>query len=562
MSKIRSVSIINFRGIVGEVTINLTKGSKSASALLLGDNGCGKSSILDAIGFCLRGQLYGTGFSPRAGSPTLRNLIAPTQQPSFVTVDLDSGEKVSRSIQPGERHSHDKPAHSDFRYSPILVRRRDLLRFTELGTGARSSYLASFGSISLLTETSAEVRSLQEQLDELAMEKSKLELAVIRLTGADKSNFPRTAQKFASWVYSLRGGTPNLSRQERKKLPQLAPDIKAPVQRLNALYPEISKLRKQIHAKNSGKNMEKLTTHLETISKDVTAAFLKLCPQSALVKRLVFLNPDTRTPRVSLTVELPNGYLVSPSNILSEASLDLLALLTYLYAIKASAVFGQGKVIVLDDVFSSVDSTVRAKVAQHLFDEFRDWQLILSFHDRLWYEQFRRAAGSANVDILTYEFGRWSLASGPTIYQAPQDASARLRRALVAPEPDRGEIAGSTGILLETLCNFLTVNLSLMLPRRLDQRYDIGDMWPAVVRSLGSSSIAPYVSRVNDVVHLRNLAGAHFNEWATNLSLDEVLDFAQAVIELWEHVFCTVCHNYIKRRGGVLRCVCGTVTVN
>jgi hypothetical protein len=174
----------------------------------------------------------------------------------------------------------------------------------------------------------------------------------------------------------------------------------------------ISKLRKHAHSLGSGRSAKAINDQLNIVGQNVTAAFLKLCPQAALVKRFVFLVPDETAPIVSLRMDLPSGHNVAPRTVLSEASLDLLALLTLLYLIKTAAPFGQSEVIVLDDIFSSVDSTVRNRIAEHLFAEFHDWQLILSFHDRLWFEQFRRAASSHGFDYLAYEFGAWRPASG------------------------------------------------------------------------------------------------------------------------------------------------------
>ncbi len=54
--KIKTIHIEKFRGIPSEIDIDLTddKGD-SVSTVIYGDNGCGKSSIVDAIEFNTQG---------------------------------------------------------------------------------------------------------------------------------------------------------------------------------------------------------------------------------------------------------------------------------------------------------------------------------------------------------------------------------------------------------------------------------------------------------------------------------------------------------------------------
>lgn len=56
--KIKTIHIEKFRGIPSEIDINLTddKGD-SVSTVIYGDNGCGKSSIVDAIEFNTQGLI-------------------------------------------------------------------------------------------------------------------------------------------------------------------------------------------------------------------------------------------------------------------------------------------------------------------------------------------------------------------------------------------------------------------------------------------------------------------------------------------------------------------------
>ena len=43
----------------------------------------------------------------------------------------------------------------------------------------------------------------------------------------------------------------------------------------------------------------------------------------------------------------------------------------------------------LDDALQSVDATVRRGVMSYVLDEFKDWQIVITGHDRAWQEQLR-----------------------------------------------------------------------------------------------------------------------------------------------------------------------------
>ena len=56
--KIKSIYIHSFRGIPKELTVNfIDKKGKPVSTIISGDNGSGKSSIVDAIEYNLQGRI-------------------------------------------------------------------------------------------------------------------------------------------------------------------------------------------------------------------------------------------------------------------------------------------------------------------------------------------------------------------------------------------------------------------------------------------------------------------------------------------------------------------------
>lgn len=56
--KVKAIKITSFRGIPNEINLNFTdKSGNPVSVLIFGDNGSGKSSIIDAIEYNLQGKI-------------------------------------------------------------------------------------------------------------------------------------------------------------------------------------------------------------------------------------------------------------------------------------------------------------------------------------------------------------------------------------------------------------------------------------------------------------------------------------------------------------------------
>lgn len=66
-----------------------------------------------------------------------------------------------------------------------------------------------------------------------------------------------------------------------------------------------------------------------------------------------------------------------PEDVLSEANLDLLALLVFTSIAKAAAEQAQDRVLVLDDVVQSIDTTIRTRLLEYLASHLADWQLVM-----------------------------------------------------------------------------------------------------------------------------------------------------------------------------------------
>jgi hypothetical protein len=252
-----------------------------------------------------------------------------------------------------------------------------------------------------------------------------------------------------------------------------------------------------------------------------------------------------------LSIELLVGAKrLEPTHVLSEASLDLLALLVLVEIHVHCAELGQRKLLVLDDVFQSVDSVHRVRALDHILSRLRGWQVIVTLHDKLWFELARASMSSRGFSFLQLEVVHGGFGRVPEVRGASVDPLADLRRCLSAGA-SAAAIAGASGRALEELCDRLSISLETSVTRRRGDRYTLGDLWPGISKRLlkvhDAPALAAAVGAVDSCLVMRNLVGAHYNEWAETLSTAEASDFAEATTALWRLTSCQACGAVLSR---------------
>jgi hypothetical protein len=250
-----------------------------------------------------------------------------------------------------------------------------------------------------------------------------------------------------------------------------------------------------------------------------------------------------------MKVNLKNGAISAPERVFSEANLDLLALLIFLAFAKESAKRGQAKFIILDDVLQSVDASIRVLVADYILREFSDWQMIYTVHDRLWLEQLRELFRLRGISFCEAEIIRWQFDVGPMISGGGRSPEQPLQKALA--DGDVVSICAQSGLLLEQIANILSYSLPISVTRRKGDKYTLGDLWPGILKALSKTTEKAQAEEVNRWLHLRNLIGAHFNEWAHALSQQEAEFFGISVLQLLNAVRCNSCLRWIERKEAV-----------
>lgn len=552
--KIKKINIEHFRGITNDLSLSFDIKGKAESALIFGDNGSGKSSIIDAIEFITQGSIQGNQ-SGAAGGFIYNSVSLENKETAKLVMELSDAQQYLASFVRNDdevRVDRRKRIISQFRYAPFIIRRMDILNFW--GEQVQRKLMLFFRYVKTDTEnmpvTEDEKVTLIEQrrLDK----KNERRVLIETICNYYKINPSEIMGKnkgdFFAYIKPFNKG------RNLKQLSERHPQYEN-LTRLNKLYDEIAKINKEYREAVKGlnpesnedrnaKHREKLQKIMLEISPDVTRYFKKISRATDFVKEIEIHVANQSDMSLDFTVVLENGEIVSPLMLFSEANRDLLALLIYFEYIHYSRNFGQANVLVLDDIFQSVDSTIRYRVMQYLIDRFSDWQIIITTHDRLWKEQLIQLFRNHGKALLQYEITHWSFREGPRIVGSTNSFDEKLLHSVDAGST--ADICASAGYLLEYMCEKLSCILSTSIKRRFGDRYTIGDLWPGIYKELKKSQGKEVFSELNDLLYLRNMVGSHYNEWSLSLSRAEANDFAKAVLDAYYLVCCKHCGKWIK----------------
>ena len=517
--RISTLSIHSFRGIPHDLTLDLKSEStgKPVSMILFGDNGTGKSSVTDAIEFALQARIRGSKSLKQFATSAIS--FAGADLPS-VQVLLSDGTSVERAIvhnkfaENGLRWSHTKP-HPKFNAVPFVLRRADILRFIDTPDNQRQLIFYDYFRTSALgdwveTPTEAELKLNQERTEEKERRRELIAQFALRL-GVDEPIEPN-GTLFEQLVHErVYGG---LSRDERKRALQkgirlrIDPEAKRLADAIRESSKAIGLINKQLSdlSKSSGVSprdafKKTLEDVFIKVGNRLTQGFQEIST-SNFVDRIELVQGKETEVALSLKVHLQNGKICSPKEVFSEANLDLLALLVFLSVAQEAAERGQAKFLILDDVFQSVDATIRFSVVDYIFREFEDWQLVFTVHDRLWQAQLRDLCRRYSHPVVEKEIIRWKFDVGPTILGARRDIDEPLLEAL-----NRGDICSicsQAGLLLEEVCNRLSWTLPISVTRRKEDKYTLGDLCPGIYKTLRKTKAKATADEVDKWMHLRN----------------------------------------------------------
>lgn len=505
---VQRVEMQNFRGVGGYLQLDLSNGDNLAPILLFGDNGSGKSSLVDALEFGLRGRLSRRGVGGLKQRREVRNLSVPGIP--GVLLALSDGTHVRRGGGIKDTEEPDRLAQivDGFEYCPVVIRRHDVESFWTIPSRQRQQfffdYLREPGGGNLATLEAEQQQKLWRAQEKLQNAKRRLQRAI----GAHES-LPMTYNETLAFFHNTL--LPRYGQGQRRKR-------RLPKRTYNAFLEFQGALQKtESIAAQAGEDAaailpeQQLRQVLATVSGRVSDDFSQVARKDWINEVVLQLDEQDG---LDIWVALSSGRRVEPTQVLNEAALDVLALLILVEVHHQCSELGQRKLIVLDDVFQSVDSIHRVRCLEHVIERLRGWQVIMTLHDRLWLELARSAIQrKAHGPARIIEVRDWRHGHPPVLRVAGNGPASQLEQMLSeAVEPSA--LVGVSGRTLEQLCDRLSITLGTSVTRRREDKYTLGDLWPGVLKTLRKANLEDLTRAAETVdmyLALRNIAGAHYN---------------------------------------------------
>lgn len=303
------------------------------------------------------------------------------------------------------------------------------------------------------------------------------------------------------------------------------------------------------HAEQARKNTVQKLMH--TIEGLADSYFQKIHPEETIGKPQLEIT-DRGTGSIKLTSTFYDKE-DDPRGLYSEGHIDTLGLCLFLAICRAQHQQNpEFSVLILDDVLHSVDGEHRKRTADLIFQEFRDYQIIITTHDRMWFEILKAVSRSGDKPkkIKSYHLAGWTLEEGPVLGDHLSEYEWLISKEGMKAQPADRVIKG--GRLLEEILQNLCDSLTISVPFKIRGDYTIDPLWNAFYSRVKNQT--PFYNNAKtcldsiDVLrNQRNWVGAHFNEWAKTLTDAESKNFTKSVLELRNFVYCEKCNQFIAR---------------
>lgn len=567
--RVTSIKISHFRGIPTDLSLQFTDlNGKAVSTIIYGDNGSGKSSIVDALEFGLQSRIERSTSINNPTRPSVFNQAISPNTPAYVEICFDDNTQINREAHTefDEKKQRIKfilssaSPHSNFQRCPVVLRRNDILSYSSVSTAQKQVYLMkciySYGT-TVRVKSDPEIIKMQENYIYLKQKRrEKIQELAIHLE-VDPDDVMLNISNIEGYIRNRI--VPNnerryYSKKNNRKLKRVPPSVYKHITNLvneiNSLKEEatqiqsaISKLTNPFHECEEGK-FDILKKLLIEAGQYLYAGFVKISNVD-YIKNIKLVLGDKTDVSLEIVVELDSGRKIAPQRIFSEANYDLIILLLHISLFRACASAGQAKFLILDDVLQSVDSVIRTRFIEYLLKELSDWQFVITCHDRLWLNQLKYMFQRASHQFKEFNISRWNFIKGPTIISRNHELKDDMISKALQTNNSR-LIAAACGVTLEMICQKLSISLEISIHRKPDDKYTIGDLWPGIKKALKKSAYSVICDKIDSMLIIRNILGCHYNEWANSLSDSEVLEFANSIQELYNSCFCEKCGCWIS----------------
>jgi recombinational DNA repair ATPase RecF len=229
----------------------------------------------------------------------------------------------------------------------------------------------------------------------------------------------------------------------------------------------------------------------------------------------------------------------------SEGHLDSLGLCIFLAFVKR---FNTGcSLLILDDVVTTIDSGHRGRLAQLLFEEFRDYQQIITTHDNIWFDQLYTTITNKHLgnDFLKLNIIDWNIDDGPVIEPClirKEEIEEKLQKG------DKNAAGNATRIYLESLLKKVCIKWHIAIIPNESNKHTVGEMFDPAEKKIREKlkdgdekeEILKAFTELRNTKIMGNLL-SHYNIDAMNISLNEVKEFFEDVKSLEKAFKCSGC---------------------
>ncbi len=228
-----------------------------------------------------------------------------------------------------------------------------------------------------------------------------------------------------------------------------------------------------------------------------------------------------------------------PRAFLSEGHLDSLGLCLFLATVR---IFNPpGSLLVLDDVLTSIDREHRRRVGELLFQEFVDYQIVLTTHDEHWHDLLNSSAIAWGIQgkWSFVKVERWTVDSGPAFSEV--DSSWEFVDAHLT-EAEYRELGGPFRLILEDFIKRSAAKLEVKVRFKIAGKYTAGDFITAGIQNTiretlvklapaAEMDIRTDVGRVFGQGDLVNFL-SHDNPGRLEVTFDQAKDFVRGLRDL------------------------------
>lgn len=575
--KVSTLYIHSFRGIPNELTVDFTTSGKAMSTIIFGDNGSGKSTIIDALEFNLQGRICRT---------TVINNIHYTSPISFkyspiigaeTKVIFDNGTVNNRGIDVVFKSNEtsircdNKFLHKDFSLAPIVLRRNDIISYNMMPREKRQILFLSFlysqyikmeevEKNGIYWENDPYITNLKEQYISLKKQRRDEVSKLAQLCKVKSNKVPfSSTEKLNAFVHQYLNikGFKNVKGKRKAQYFSETPEqrlIRLSAEKIQVLNEQLKEVSTEAEKKINPNNYGVLIDQ----RKSANAAFINKASEYLKdsfkeVANIDYVDDieleigDATSASFEILVRLKNGKVTPPNRIFSEGNYDLLVLLLYVSLIRSCVNSGQQPVLILDDTLQSIDSTVRVRFMHYIVKACKNWQLIITCHDELWLNQLKYIFNLAGHPFKELRTHNWSFDRGPQIETVTKTGEDKSLLEAIGTN-NKHIIASQAGVFLENICQKLSVSIPTSVHRVEGDKYTIGDLWPGIKKVLVKTELKELAEQLDLSLQVRNMLGCHANEWAAAMSESEVLSFAKQVQDLYDKTFCKKCHSWITSR--------------